>query len=386
MAMVIEELSTRDDVIGLEPIWNNVLAASGSETAFLTHEWVVAYLRWIAGDATPMVLVARDGNDVIGIAPLLLARRSADGRTVRRVEFIGVPNSDYSDFIVTGDRQPVLQAFFRHLLSRRRAWDEALLTEIPEGSETIEATRAIFARPWVPGVVLPGEECPTLMIEGHEQEILDTLARKKYIGKRDLQKTLDYIGTHGKLTFRHAETLDDGERLLPHLFRLHRARWADTPTPSKFENPNYERFYTELLTALWPHERVAVTAMELDSQPMAVSFAFPFGRTWINHNWAYDYDFSKFSPGSLLIQFMISDAIAQGFREFDFTRGAEPYKDRFKNHVKHNSNVLVYGDNRTYARDLTRSTMAKAKRRVTEGHPGVHEALRKAKRTVRRRP
>jgi CelD/BcsL family acetyltransferase involved in cellulose biosynthesis len=363
VALVIEQLSTLDELAPLESVWNRLLSESGTDTVFLTFEWVTSFLRWVAVDSKPMVLVVEDGGDVVGIAPLMLTTTDGAGRQIRRVEFAGVPNSDYSDFIVGRDcdREAVVRALFRHLQSTRSVWDEVLLTEMPEASPTVDVCRQLFAKPWSAGIVREGAECPTLILEGHEDEIIENLEHKKYIGKRDLQKSVAYIGTQGKLTFQHAASLDDAERVLPHLFRLHRQRWADTPTPSKFENPNYERFYGELLTRLWSTQRVAVTSMELDSQPMAVSYAFPYGTAWTNHNWVYDFEYSKFSPGSLLIQFMITDAIKNGFREFDFTRGAEAYKDRFKNAVKRNTDVFVYGDRRVQARDVSRATLARAK-------------------------
>lgn len=381
--MLIETLSSLDEVASLEPLWNGLLAESGSGTVFLTHEWASSFLRWIATSAVPMVLLARDGGDVVGIAPLMITPRVEGGRTRRRLEFIGVPNSDYSDFIVRGVRTPVLRAFFKEIARRRRDWDEVSLTEIPDGSPTVEAARALFGRPWTPGLVRAGSDCPTLVFDGHEDEILRTLARKRYIGKRDLQKSLAHVRSHGELTFSHCESAEDAARVLPHLYRLHRARWADTATPSKFEDPSYERFYAEVFERLWPKGQVAITAMELDHQPIAVSFAFPFGRTWTNHNWAYDFDHSRFSPGSLLIQFMISDAMAQGFEEFDFTRGDEPYKSRFANHVKRNTDLLLYGDRATYLQEWTGGVLGQATRRVATSHPAVHGALRTAKRTLR---
>src|SRR6266550_2070497 len=133
MAMVLEELTSLDEIVSLESVWNPLLGGSSSDTIFLTYEWVVAYLRWIAGDAMPVVLVAREGRDVVGIAPLMVTERSEAGRRMRRLEFIGVPNSDYSDFIAGRDRPEILAAFLRRILSKRREWDEVSLTELPEG-------------------------------------------------------------------------------------------------------------------------------------------------------------------------------------------------------------------------------------------------------------
>ena len=97
----------------LEPVWNTLLADSGTDTIFLSFEWITAWLEWIGRDVEPWVLVAKDASgEVVGIAPLMVR--------ARRVEFIGAPNSDYSDFIVRGDRVPVIRAFFEHLLRKPR--------------------------------------------------------------------------------------------------------------------------------------------------------------------------------------------------------------------------------------------------------------------------
>src|SRR4051812_9231572 len=148
--MVIDELSTLDEISALEPVWNDLVAQSPTDTIFLSYEWITAYLSWIARDCTPLVLVAREGRDIVGIAPLMVSRRSEAGVTVRRVEFIGVPNSDYSDFIWAGDHGDVVRALLRHIAGGWRWWDEILLTEIPGQSPTVDVARSVFAKPWSP--------------------------------------------------------------------------------------------------------------------------------------------------------------------------------------------------------------------------------------------
>ena len=374
--LAVESLHRREDILGLEPVWNTLLADSGADTIFLSFEWITAWLEWIGRDVEPWVLVAKDASgEVVGIAPLMVR--------VRRVEFIGAPNSDYSDFIVRGDRAPVIRAFFEHLLRKPRSWDSIALREIPDGSPNVGAVRRVIASPLLPALVSAGTQCPTLIIAGHEDEIVQELARKKYIGKRDLAKSIAHIETVGPLKFRHCATLDEAREVLPHLFRMHRARWSETD-PSKFESEDYERFYFELLERLWPAGQVAVTVMELDSRPIGVSFAFPRNRTWTNHTWAYDREYSKLSPGTLLIQFMISDAVENGYLEFDFTRGAEPYKQRFANHVKRNVDLVFYDDRAAYAREWTAQTLMRGKQRFIVGNPRLHDALRSMKHKVKR--
>lgn len=326
----------------LQSEWNTLLARSGTDTIFLTYEWITAWLRWIGREAEPLVLVARERTgELRGIAPLMIT--TADGQ--RQIEFIGTPNSDYSDFIVAGDRVPVLRAFFSYLFGRPRAWARMTLREIAEDSPTLPAMLRLGARRRFPAMPLPGELCPTLLLGQAEADIRDELARKKYIGKRNWQKSVQYAQTLGEVEFSHAQEISDAKALLGHLFRLHRERWS---ADSKFQRQDYERFYDELLVRLWPHRQVAVSAMTIDDRPIAVSFAFPYKRKWTNHTWVHDRQHAKLSAGTLLVHFLVQSALDEGFDEFDLTRGAEQYKQRFSNKVRQNTDLIVYGRRREY--------------------------------------
>ncbi|MGH8103052.1 MAG: GNAT family N-acetyltransferase, partial [bacterium] len=47
------------------------------------------------------------------------------------------------------------------------------------------------------------------------------------------------------------------------------------------------------------------------------------------------------SPGFLLVAHAIEDCIRRGFHEFDFLRGEEEYKFRWKPEVRHNCRIIV---------------------------------------------
>jgi CelD/BcsL family acetyltransferase involved in cellulose biosynthesis len=237
------------------------------------------------------------------------------------------------------------------------------------------------ARPEFPGVVSPGESCPTLVLAGREQEVGAQLAAKKYIGKRDLRRSLAHVESLGRLRFYRCNSLEEARAALPHLFRMHRQRWQEGQE-SKFKDPAYEALYEDLLAALWPRNGVAVTVMELDQRPIAISFAFPHGRTWTNHTWIHDQDYRRLSPGSLLIQFMIDDAIRSGYGEFDFTRGAEWYKGRFANEVRRNSDLVVYSRLRDYLAYWSVERWTEAKRALARRNPKLHRGLVMTKRIL----
>jgi CelD/BcsL family acetyltransferase involved in cellulose biosynthesis len=375
--ITVESLSSQSQIESLEPIWNALLARSGSDSIFLTYEWITSWMRWIGRDTRPCVLVAREQDvTIIGLAPLMITSAVGPTGTTGLVQFIGTPNSDYSDFIIEGQREPVLRAFFRHLLRARREWDRISLQEFPEHSPSRSALHQLSRKATFPLVQAPGELCSTLILDGREEEIKRELARKKYIGKRNWEKSVAYAEKFGAVSFRHAATLQDAEAWLPDLFRLHRQRWAGT---SKFLDDAYESLYRELLETLWPKGQVAVTAMTLNEKPVAMSFAFPYKQAWTNHTWVHDHNAGKFSPGTLLIHYMVLQAIEQGYKEFDLTRGAEAYKERFSNQVRQNTNLTIYGKRRDYVDVKVRHLAHRGRGRIAQ-LPRLHHAVR----TIRR--
>ena len=361
----IERATSLDELAALEPGWNELLARSGTDTVYLTFEWVSSWMRWIGRDAQPMVLVARNHEgETVGIAPLMITRSRDPGASRGEIQFIGTPNSDYSDFIVLEERERVLRAFFSALRRGPQDWQTMSLREIPESSPNRGPLTGLGRRGAFPGDAWPGNACPSLLLEQREEEVRRELQRKKYVGKRDWEKSIDYAERFGAVQFQHARTLQEAEALLPDLFRLHKARWSGT---SKFEDEAYEGFYRSVVTRLWPKGHVAVTAMTLDAKPIAVSLAFPYKGTWTNHNWVHDRDLAKLSPGTLLIHFMIVDALARGYREFDLTRGAESYKRRFSNTVRHNTDLLVYRRQSSYLRARLHGLLSRTRTRVAGG-------------------
>jgi CelD/BcsL family acetyltransferase involved in cellulose biosynthesis len=377
----VEEITRTGDLYRLEAIWNRLLERAATNTIFLTFEWVIAWLLAVGRHVKPLVLVARDTTGgVVGIAPLMMREApDDDGESLTQVEFIGAPNSDYSDFIIAREHETaVVRAFLAHLLKRPRRWDRVRLREIPETSSTAWALRHLCRRPWFPGLMLPGEVCPTVVLRGREAEVRRVLAGKKYIG-RSHAGALRHLAGLGPVVFRHSVSVEDAVAALPDLFRLHRQRWGAS---SKFHNPDYEVFYRDLVTRLLPRGEVVLSVMELNSVPAALALAFVHNKVWMLHTPVYDQEFRKLSPGMLLIHSMVTDALDRGDDEFDFTRGAEGYKQRFSNLVKGNVELLAYANPAEYLAQERGRILARTKSELAGRHPRTHRALLRIKGTL----
>ena len=70
--ITVQEVTTRTGFEQLEPEWNALLTRSASNNIVLTFEWMSTWWQ-VFGDRGRQlyILVAREGDNIVGIAPLL---------------------------------------------------------------------------------------------------------------------------------------------------------------------------------------------------------------------------------------------------------------------------------------------------------------------------
>jgi CelD/BcsL family acetyltransferase involved in cellulose biosynthesis len=137
--MRVETISTAEGFAGLREGWDELAGRAQSPSAFLHYAWFAAAWEWRRDDAELRILVARDGDDIEAILPLIALRRT---RRLRRVwTLLTVPDTQCCDLVVRGTcAVPTLQALAQALASRRD-WDVLLLDYLDETS--VLATRFV---------------------------------------------------------------------------------------------------------------------------------------------------------------------------------------------------------------------------------------------------
>jgi len=81
--------------------------------------------------------------------------------------------------------------------------------------------------------------------------------------------------------------------------------------------------------------------LELDGRPLAWHFGFQVNGKFLLYQHTFDLDASDYTPGELLLWSLFEYAKDHVAREFDFGKGAEPYKDRFANHSRETFSLFV---------------------------------------------
>lgn len=303
----------------LEPIrqeWDALVRQSQANEVFSTYEFLRAWDSSNTRKTALKIVAARDGAGLAGVAPLMFSDKRKCGMSMTSLEFIGTPNSDYSDFIYHDIE--ALDAMWKYVSKTASSADILYLQQIKASSPTsayLKSDPSLTARPCNVGL-------SARLPERANAPIQDYL---KGPGLR--KRTLRRIEKEGVVTLRVYTDAAGIKANLPTLFEQHIGRWRDTPTPSFFADQAVKTLYMNWAEHLGPHVMLAV--LTLNDTPVATLFGFPYARKLIVHTVTYDVQYRQFHCGLVCIVRVMQTLRDRGIEYVDFTRGTEGFKSFF---------------------------------------------------------
>ena len=316
------------DIVGfmqLRDVWNPLLQRSSSNTVFLTFEWLSTWLNHFGRQGRLLVLVFKEGEEVVGIAPLIVEVREG----FRRLGTIGAQTLEYEDFIISGDcnHEEVLDAFW-DVIEKERGWDFFQLNSVREDSGNIQLLRSVLARRRISNILRPSDSSPYVPITQSWEQYWESLSQRFRKDSARLQRRL--AQDHGPVSYEEPRTPKDVDTLMQELFRHHLARRQEVSgTQGVFGDEKLRDFYIHLAKELFCKGWLYLPTLRANGKIAAIHLDFEYGGAYLHAVPAFDREFSQYGVGRLLNIHLIRDAFARGPREFDFLRGAELYKFDF---------------------------------------------------------
>jgi CelD/BcsL family acetyltransferase involved in cellulose biosynthesis len=214
-----------------------------------------------------------------------------------------------------------------------RDYDEVLLENVPQTSPLLRAV----------------EECsPPLLIKKHVSDVCPYLPMGeqteevllKIEAKQSLKRKVRKLSEKGTLRFRHYSDPLEMEKAVFPLLEANLKRFD----PLNLENrlPLEKAFHLELLRRMGPEQMIRFAALELDNRSIAQHFGFGYKGVYYWVKPAFDPLYAEYSPGRVLLYNLIEHAWKNGFREFDFLRGKEPFKINIAGQMRRVMMVKLY--------------------------------------------
>lgn len=307
--------------------WNALLEESISHVPFLRFEYLKTWWQHRGGGEWPhaelAVVTAREAGRLIGIAPLFHTP-DHDGRpTLMLLGSIEI--SDYLDLIV---READLSHFLDHLLpfltqSSLPAWDALDLYNLVESSPSLPALEAAAARHGLTCSQSRLQHSPYVPLPADWETYLASIDKKqRHEIRRKMRRAEESDVPVRWYIVRDAAALD-GE------IDAFMSLMAQDPEKAAFLTPKMRAMLTDLMHCAFAENCLLLAFMEVEGQKAAGYLNFDYlGRTWV-YNSGFDRRFNEYSPGWVLLGYLLQWAIENRHTEFDFMRGNEDYKYRF---------------------------------------------------------
>ncbi len=282
-------------------------------SVFVLPQWLEVWRRCFAPEEEFCIDVVRQGQDVIGIAPL----RVKEGRA----RFIGSPDvCDYQDFIVVPGRET---AFFTALLDDLKRQGSAGLDLAPvRPDSTVVTGLAEVARDRKCEVVA-GEDDVTLEVElpSTWDEYLGSLDKKQ---RHELRRKLRRLWDADAVTYKcrqvnRTEAAELTDAFLK-LFALSRKKKAD------FMTERMQVFFRSLAETMADTGLLRYGILEVGEEVAAMIMGFDYRQSMYLYNSAYDPRHNALSVGLLSKVLCLKESIERGMKKWDFLKGAERYK------------------------------------------------------------
>ncbi len=305
-------LSGPDCLDEIRAEWQELAAGSPATTPFQTWEWQSTWLRHYRGAKRPHIVTVREGDTLVGLMPF--TRTTGPWRTIRAM---GSGSSDYLHPLARDGYESVVAGQIAQHLREMADVDLIDLHQIC-GNQPLASFAPTTAR-------IEQATCLVLDLPASYDAYLTGLSKSLRYDVRRLEKS---VFREGRATVEQV-TEDEIGKGLDILFEQHKMRWRKRGLPGAFVG-RAQRFHQDWGRQAIPHGWLWLSILKLDGEPIGAIYAMRAGSTCFYYQAGFDPAQGSLSPGTLLVAATIRRAIDEGLTQFDFLRGDEPYKRRWK--------------------------------------------------------
>jgi CelD/BcsL family acetyltransferase involved in cellulose biosynthesis len=310
------------DLAAAEPIWRAFEAPGHLATPYQRFDLLGAWQRSVGSQegARPFVVIAFDAEQR-PLALLPLAHRQAHG--VRTACFMGGKHTTFN--MGLWDAEFAAQAIAADL--------DALFVPLRDHVDVLALTQQPLR--WQgqqnPLALLPRQSaingCPLLVMEpgGPPASWISNSFRRRLKSKENKLQAL--------AGYRYHRAVSDADvaRLLDWFFRVKPERMAEQKLPNVFAEPGVEQFIRSACLAPRGEGRVIdIHALECDDEVIAIFAGVADGKRFSMMFNTYTLsEHARYSPGLILMRYIIDRHAERGYQSLDLGIGTDDYKRMF---------------------------------------------------------
>ena len=330
----IIEINTQKDFYALRDIWNETLELTNNDV-FSTWEWLYTWWKYFGKKRKLLILLAKENEKIIGIAPLMISTIRVFGQSKSIVEFVGAEHlhTGYNDFIIINNHQKCIKLFFDYLNNVSKNWIYTRLIDIPEKSNSMEPLIQLSNK------IELSHECLTVPLSSSFSDFLITIQTRARKSFKNKLKKLNKKFKVELVDYSDPNLVTQG---MNKLFDLHQNRWKiKKGFKGMFVDPRFRDFSLEVADALSRNGRLGLYALEISGKTVAIQWGMRYNSKYYSNLSGLDSEYLHYNVGILLRFLIIEKCIQDKFIEYDFLWGNDMWKKRFKPKLKCTYNSIV---------------------------------------------
>jgi CelD/BcsL family acetyltransferase involved in cellulose biosynthesis len=322
----IKDFST---FLGLKDDWNNLLSRSGSDSLFLSHEWLTSWCQSYYKKSQLFVLLAKEGSRIIGAAPLMMLKKGTLWLPIKKMTFIGNSEWTTGDFIVAERRKEVLEEFAGFL--SQNEWDIIDLRNIPEESENLAIISGFCNSEGIKYLRHGASVSPFLHVTESWEEFYKGRSQKF---RKVMRNKLNRISKAGNFTIQRYSDPKEIEKVVPVVFNIALKGWKYKKNTAISSNTENKSFYTLISEIFGSLGLLNIWILSVNDIPIAFEYHLRYKDKI--HALLADYDetYDDLSPGSVLDYHIMQNILSEGNCIYDMGSGQNFYKLNWTNSTR----------------------------------------------------
>lgn len=329
-----------NDINDANPVhWNSLVDKSSNQTPFACYEWSKSWFDSFATKSEELfIMMAYQDSILIGIAPFVYSKKSFF--KALRLRFVGMPLYDYFDFIIEKDKEEIVIYAFLDYLHKNFGIIEICISGVFKDSKTFDILSQCHRLDDFCKLFFEHDVVPYLELPNTKEEFKKKVNR---LLRYDISRREKRLHENGNFEFRKASCLKEAMELLEDFITLHIKKWERAGGYSAYKFESGRKFLRSLLVS-WFEKGIAnlYYIVYNNTQILSLCFGFIMNNRFIFYTHSYDPDYSKFSPGKILVSRLINLSIDNKLSEFDFGVGKEPYKLEWPCSTRDLFNIYLY--------------------------------------------
>jgi CelD/BcsL family acetyltransferase involved in cellulose biosynthesis len=322
-ALQVKIICDPAEFYGIGSQWDRLVARARTSHPFLSHTWLRTW--WEAfGHASQLFIVTIWAeSELVAAAPMQRKQTKLFFVPFDTIASIYNWHTPRFDFILAADApREILHKLIWNSLSEAGC-DVVLLQQVPADSNTLASLEMLAAQDrWAAGrwSARPSPYIPLGCTHGQ------VLSRIKGSHRYNLRKRHERLSKLGPVdveviteTAAIQEAIKDG-------LRIEAAAWKGDEGTAILSNPDVTAFYTRLAEREADAKNLKLLFLRLGGKRIAFSYLIYSQDTLYPVKIGYDPEYHTYSPGNMLLNLILQEACANGYKEYDFLGSDDEWK------------------------------------------------------------